>query len=82
MGDLPLAVFGLSGIAAGFFAGLFGIGGGLILVPVLVYAFTTTGGDTQHAVAMALGWICSGDCVHVAPTFKDWFDSDSWCSCR
>ncbi len=53
--DLPLAVFGLSGIAAGFFAGLFGIGGGLILVPVLVYAFTTTGADTQHAVAMALG---------------------------
>ena len=37
--ELVLAVFGLSGIAAGFFAGLFGIGGGLIMVPVLVYAF-------------------------------------------
>jgi uncharacterized membrane protein YfcA len=53
--ELTLAVFGLSGIAAGFFAGLFGIGGGLIMVPVLVYAFKTMGTDTQHAVAMALG---------------------------
>lgn len=29
--------------ASGFFAGLFGIGGGLIMVPVLLYAFKTTG---------------------------------------
>jgi uncharacterized membrane protein YfcA len=53
--ELTLTVFGLSGIAAGFFAGLFGIGGGLIMVPVLVYAFTTTGTGLQNAVAMALG---------------------------
>jgi uncharacterized membrane protein YfcA len=53
--ELSFAVFGLSGIAAGFLAGLFGIGGGLIMVPVLVYAFTTTGAGTEHAVAMALG---------------------------
>jgi uncharacterized protein len=53
--ELTFAVFGLSGVAAGFFAGLFGIGGGLIMVPVLVYAFTTTGTATQQAVAMALG---------------------------
>jgi uncharacterized membrane protein YfcA len=52
--ELILAVFGLSGVAAGFFAGLFGIGGGLIMVPVLVYAFTTTGVGPQHVVAMAL----------------------------
>jgi uncharacterized protein len=53
--ELTFAVFGLSGVAAGFFAGLFGIGGGLIMVPVLVYAFTTTGIAAQHVVAMALG---------------------------
>ena len=52
--ELIFAVFGLSGVAAGFFAGLFGIGGGLIMVPVLVYAFTTTGIATQQAVAMSL----------------------------
>jgi len=48
-------LFGLSGLAAGFLAGLFGIGGGLIMVPVLVYAFTAAGFAAQHVVAMALG---------------------------
>jgi uncharacterized membrane protein YfcA len=53
--EFMFVVFGLSGIAAGFFAGLFGIGGGLIMVPVLVYAFKTTGMATEHVVTMALG---------------------------
>jgi uncharacterized protein len=53
--QLMFAVFGLSGVAAGFFAGLFGIGGGLIMVPVLVYAFKTTGMAPDHVVTMALG---------------------------
>jgi len=52
---LIFAVFGLSGIASGFCAGLFGIGGGLIMVPVLVYAFKATGMAPNHVVAMALG---------------------------
>jgi uncharacterized protein len=52
---LVFVVFGLSGIVSGFFAGLFGIGGGLIMVPVLVYAFNTTGMATDHVVALALG---------------------------
>lgn len=52
---IALVVFGLSGIASGFFAGLFGIGGGLIMVPVLLYAFETAGIATEHVVAMALG---------------------------
>ncbi len=49
------AVFGLSGIASGFFAGLFGIGGGLIMVPVLVYTFRTMGMAGDHVVTLALG---------------------------
>jgi uncharacterized protein len=53
--ELVAAVFGLSGIASGFLAGLFGIGGGLIMVPVLVYAFKTTGMAADHVSTMALG---------------------------
>jgi uncharacterized protein len=53
--ELMFALFGLSGIASGFFAGLFGIGGGLIMVPALVYAFKSTGMAPDHVVTMALG---------------------------
>src|SRR5579871_1202583 len=53
--ELLFAVFALSGVAAGFFAGLFGIGGGLIMVPVLVYVFKVTGVAADHVAAMALG---------------------------
>lgn len=34
----------ISGLAAGIFSGLFGIGGGLILIPIMVFFF----GLTQH----------------------------------
>jgi len=42
-------------IAAGFLAGLFGVGGGLVMVPVLVYAFSAAGVPAEHIVALALG---------------------------
>jgi uncharacterized membrane protein YfcA len=50
-----LAMLGASGIAAGFLAGLFGVGGGLVMVPVLVYAFSAAALPAQHVVALALG---------------------------
>ena len=53
--DLTFAILGLGGVAAGFLAGLFGIGGGLVMVPVLLSAFTAAGVDSQRAVTMALG---------------------------
>jgi len=49
------ALLGASGIAAGFLAGLFGVGGGLVMVPVLLYAFGAAAVPTQHVVALALG---------------------------
>jgi uncharacterized membrane protein YfcA len=49
------ALLGASGIAAGFLSGLFGVGGGLVMVPVLLYAFSAVAVPTQHIVALALG---------------------------
>ena len=54
-GETLLALLGASGIAAGFLAGLFGVGGGLVMVPVLLYAFGAAAVPAQHVVALALG---------------------------
>ena len=37
----------LLGACAGVLAGLFGVGGGMIIVPVLVFSFTLQGFDPQ-----------------------------------
>ena len=42
-------------IPAGFAAGLFGIGGGLITVPILFYIFSTTGIETAYVMHLAVG---------------------------
>lgn len=46
--------FGL-GLAAGFMAGLLGVGGGLIMVPVLTWAFLEQGFATAYNIHLALG---------------------------
>jgi uncharacterized membrane protein YfcA len=45
----------LTAIPAGFFAGLFGIGGGLITVPFLYYLFTSFGIDKNYIMHLAVG---------------------------
>lgn len=46
----------LAGICSGLLAGMFGIGGGMIIVPVLVYCFTALNGiDAGTAMHVALG---------------------------
>ena len=42
-------------IPAGFAAGLFGIGGGLITVPILFYIFSTSGIDPNYLMHLAVG---------------------------
>jgi len=50
-----LIAYVLLGIAAGIMAGLLGVGGGLIIVPVLVSLFTWQGFDPSHIVHLAIG---------------------------
>ena len=45
----------LTAIPVGFFAGLFGIGGGLISVPFLYYLFNSFGMDPNYVMHLAVG---------------------------
>lgn len=46
----------LAGVCSGLLAGMFGVGGGMIIVPVLVYCFNTLGGiEAGTAMHLALG---------------------------
>jgi len=45
----------LTAIPVGFFAGLFGIGGGLISVPFLFYLFSSFGVDPSYVMHLAVG---------------------------
>ena len=48
-------VYLLMGVFVGFFAGLLGIGGGLILVTLMVYLFTVQGFPADRLLHLALG---------------------------
>ncbi len=43
------------GACAGVLAGLFGVGGGIIIVPVLVFSFTLQGFDQSILTHLAVG---------------------------
>lgn len=49
------ALYPLMGLVAGFFAGLLGIGGGLILVSLMVFAFNAQGFTADRVMHLALG---------------------------
>ncbi len=48
-------LYPLFGAAAGVIAGLLGVGGGIVVVPVLVFLFTVQGFPPQFVMKMALG---------------------------
>ena len=45
----------LTAIPVGFIAGLFGIGGGLVMVPFLFYVFESLNIDTNYIMHLAVG---------------------------
>ena len=50
-----LTIMTLSAVVVGFLAGFFGIGGGLIMVPVLFFIFSYVGIDQAFVMHMAIG---------------------------
>ena len=48
-----LLICTLAGLFAGITAGLFGLGGGIVVVPALYYVFYTQGFSTEHLMQMA-----------------------------
>ena len=50
-----LLIMSLTAIVAGFFAGFFGIGGGIITVPCLFYIFGAIGIDKSFIMHLAVG---------------------------
>ena len=50
-----LAAMAASAVVVGFMAGFFGIGGGLIMVPILFYLFSFTGVEQAFVMHMAIG---------------------------
>jgi uncharacterized membrane protein YfcA len=52
--DAWWAVYLVIGAAVGFMAGLLGIGGGMIMVPMLVFVFTAKGFPPEHLMHLAI----------------------------
>ena len=50
-----LTIMLMSAVVVGFLAGFFGIGGGLIMVPVLFYIFSFVGIEKSLVMHMAIG---------------------------
>ena len=53
-GSMLFLIYAVLGVFAGIIAGLFGVGGGIIIVPVLIYSFGLLGFPAEHLVHMAI----------------------------
>jgi uncharacterized membrane protein YfcA len=48
-------VYLLTGLVVGFFAGMLGLGGGVVLVPLMVFLFSAQKFPGDHLLQLALG---------------------------
>lgn len=55
MSLLPLLIFLLIGLLAGFLSGLLGIGGGVVVVPILLFVFAGMDIEKDFAMHLAIG---------------------------
>lgn len=55
MAIAALLIYGIIGIMAGFLGGLLGIGGGLVVVPALLFVFDIIGFPSTYAMQTAIG---------------------------
>lgn len=65
-----LLIFALVGVVAGLVAGLFGLGGGVVMVPALIYTFTAIGFDPSVLTHLAVG--TSLACIVVTASVSSW----------
>ena len=56
----PILLFFAVGLIGGFFSGLLGIGGGIIMVPLLSLAFSLLGADPEQVYRLAVGTSLAG----------------------
>ena len=60
-----ILIFCTFGILAGLLAGMFGIGGGLIMVPVLIGTFMNLGFNSEIIVQLAIGTSIGLSLIHI-----------------
>ena len=69
-----ILIFGALGILAGLLAGMFGIGGGLIIVPVLIGTFLSL---DNKIIAAHLGYIYNQTFMYLFPVYDKDFSNFS-----